>query len=94
MGTRPSTCGVSLQNRVIKTFNVDTYTANCGPPPPPVSGYIIPYTSTLEGTMVIYMCWHQVMHQCKEVNRTSVCNKEGSWEPASDICRESSGIIT
>ena len=72
------------------------HAANCGPPPraPSTGGRILPYTSTLEGAMVTYACWHQVMHQCMEVNMSSVCNKEGNWEPASDLCVESpAGII-
>ena len=73
------------------------YTANCGlPPPPPQNGHIIPYTNTLEGAIVTYVCW--IVHQeenislCTEINTTAVCSKDGNWEPDSqDMCLVFSG---
>ena len=60
----------------------------CGPPPPPQNGYIIPYSSILEGATVTYVLQstHQLGHQsvCTEVNVTTVCNREGKWEAVSD----------
>lgn len=35
--------------------------ANCGLPSQPTNGYIVPYTSILEGAMVTYTCWN--VHQ-------------------------------
>ena len=61
-----------------------TCSANCGvPPPPPVNGHIIPYTNTLEGAVVIYVCW--TVHQeenttvCAEINTIAVCERNGNW---------------
>ena len=67
----------------------------CGPPPPPQNGYIVPYISTLEGATVTYVLQstHQLGHQsvCTEVNVTAVCNREGKWEAVSDDgCSETS----
>jgi hypothetical protein len=73
---------------------------NCSLPsaPPNANGYIAPYTSTLEGAEVTYVCWtiDHTLHQpmCKQSNRTAVCTAEGNWEPNSDnICDESTGTI-
>ena len=71
--------------------------ANYGQPPsPPTNGHILPYTNTLEGTIVTYMCWN--IHQeenislCTEVNTTAVCNKHGNWDLISqDLCSMFSG---
>ena len=64
---------------------------DCHSPSPPPNGYILPYTSTLEGAIVTYVCW-SVQHGtglCGEVNKTAVCTKRGQWEPsADDICTE------
>ena len=73
-----------------------TSTASCGSPSLPTNGYIIPYTSTLEGATVMYTCWNiyrsGYQSQCEEVNVTAVCNKQGYWEPSTeDICGEPTG---
>ena len=68
---------------------------NCGPPSSPTNGYIIPHTSTFEGAIVTYVCWN-IHHgvgpqlQCREVNMTAVCTKQGYWESSTDdiICAE------
>ena len=69
---------------------------DCHSPSPPPNGYILPYTSTLEGAIVTYVCW-SVQHGtglCGEVNKTAVCNKRGQWEPsADDICTQPEGVI-
>ena len=52
--------------------------ANCGDPPAPSSGYIVPYTSTTEGTTV------QIVLKCAnggEVVNEILCTSEGEWEP-------------
>ena len=55
------------------------HTANCGPPSLPVSSYILPYISTLEGAKVTYICdRNQSLH--KEM---AICTKSGQWEPNS-----------
>ena len=41
---------------------------------------------------MVYVCWLIHRGQCEEVNVTSVCNKQGHWEPSTeDICAESTG---
>ena len=84
---------------LVQTENT-TFTAAevncCQPPVPPTNGHILPYTNTLEGTIVIYVCWN--IHQeenvsvCTEVNTTAVCNEQGHWELISqDLCSIFSG---
>ena len=70
--------------------------ANCGHPLSPTNGLILPYTNTLEGTIVTYICWN--IHQeenlslCTEVNTTAVCNEYGNWKLISqDLCSMFSG---
>jgi hypothetical protein len=74
---------------------------NCSLPfaAPNANGYITPYTSTLEGAIVTYVCWtiDHTLHQpmCKQSNRTAVCTADGNWEPNSDnICDNPIGILT
>ena len=56
------------------------YTANCGPVPSSANGYVLPYTNTLEGASVMFMC------QNVEIV-TAVCTRAGKWEPNPvDIC--------
>ena len=68
------------------------------------NGYcnVIPYTNTIEGTEVTYVCWtiNHTQHQpaCKQRNVTAVCTAEGIWEPnfqKFNICdlNESSGTL-
>ena len=73
--------------------------ANCNrPPSPPKNGHILPYTNTLEGARVIYLCWN-IYHEdneslCAEVNTTAVCNEHGNWELISqDLCSVFSGQL-
>ena len=70
-----------------------TRIAPCNPPSPPSNGQLLPYTSTLEGATVVYVCWtNHKRGQCEEVNVTAVCNRQGHWEPSSeDICAEPRG---
>lgn len=60
----------------------------CDPPSPPSNGYIMPYTSTVEGASVTYVFQYlfQMGQQfvCAEVNVTAVCNNNGYWEPNSE----------
>ena len=74
-------------------------TANCGPPPPPHNGHIVPYNSTLEGAELTYVCWNVYQEentsQCTEIYTTAVCNEEGIWEPKfDDMCSIFSGILS
>ena len=74
-------------------------TVICAPPSPPPNGYIIPYTSTVEGATVTYVFQNlnQIESQsvCTEVNVTSVCNRDGHWESSSidKFCAETTGIV-
>ena len=57
----------------------------CGhPPSPPSNGYLMPYTSTVEGTIVTYVIQnsHHIGDEyvCIIFNRTAICNMEGNWE--------------
>ena len=68
----------------------------CDPPSSPLNGYIIPYTSTVEGATVTYVFQmsNKIGHHsvCADVNFTAVCNNNGQWEPASgDVCFDSPG---
>ena len=60
---------------IISFFDI---AANCGDPPSPSSGYIVPYTSTTEGTTV------QIVLKCeggREIVNEILCNSEGEWAP-------------
>ena len=57
------------------------YTANCGPLSS-ASGYVLPYTSTLEGSSAMYMCQNDIHSEVMVV-----CTGAGKWEPSSaNIC--------
>ena len=83
------------QITIMFTYNICLISciAHCNPPSLPSDGQLLPYTSTLEGATVTYVCWN--VHQrgrCDDVNVTAVCNKQGYWEPnTDDICAESTG---
>lgn len=73
-------------------FNISfrsQFLVNCGTPPEPSNGIIIPYTSTTEGVEVFFIC-RSVYHKDSllEDNYTvSVCSKDGQWEPnPSNFC--------
>ena len=72
-----------------------TYIARCDTPSSPSNGELLPYISTSEGVILMYVCWK--IHQrgrCEEVNITAVCNQQGHWEPSTDkICAESTGDL-
>ena len=71
-----------------------SYIARCNPPSPPSIGQLLPYTSTLEGATVMYVCWNIHQRGRCEYNVTAVCNNQGHWEPSTeDICAESIGNI-
>ena len=75
-------------------YIVCTHAADCGPVSSPPSGYVSPYSSTLEGATVIFT------YMCENVNEptflpdgTTVCNSDGNWEPnPANICGKYSGI--
>ena len=86
---------MGMPYKVIFSFNL---TANCGPPPPARNGHIIPYSSTLEGAEVTYMCWNvqqeENISQCVEIYTTAVCNAKGKWESRSDdMCSIFAGML-
>ena len=64
------------------------FKADCGSPPSPRNGHLLPHNSTLEGAEVTYVCWN--VHQehntslCTEIYTKAVCNEGGIWEPKSD----------
>ena len=67
--------------------------ATCDPPISLQNGVIIPYSNTLGGAMVTFVCWtiHETMHQsmCKETNISAICNANGNWERNLEtICAE------
>ena len=54
---------------------VPATTVDCGlPPSPPTNGHILPYTNTLNGAEVTYVCWNihreENVSQCTEINCT------------------------
>ena len=65
------------------------YTANCGPVVPPVNGYIMNYTSTLEDANVTIVCddtWQAFI--------MASCNAEGRWDPnPSEFCLDNIDIV-
>ena len=54
------------------------------------------YANTLEGAEVMFLCRSTVKFGqeslCMEVNITSVCNKEGIWEPIADDINSCAGL--
>ena len=63
------------------------FTANCGHPKPPFDGYVLPYTSTVEGARVIFAC-QNITHeqaldssQYDEPEYSALCSSNGKWEP-------------
>ena len=71
--------------QVYKMYRFNT--VNCNPPPPPTSGYILPYNSTLEGANITY-----VLRDGAHI--TATCNRNGNWElNFSDImCTQTPGM--
>ena len=60
-----------------------SFTVNCNIPPHPTNGFILPYTNTLEGANVTYICGG--------VPVRATCTKMGKWEPNNtDICTRAS----
>ena len=66
------------------------FTANCGHPKSPLDGYILPYTSTLEGARVIFACQNSTQalnSQQYELEYSTLCNSNGKWEPdPTELC--------
>ena len=64
-------------------FSLSQYnTANCGPPSPPPSGYILPYISTTDGAVVDFVCQASALDLDEENTTTAVCNNQGEWDPS------------
>ena len=89
-------CHTLLMHALIRVTLLPYLTADCGPPPSPRNGHLLPYNSTLEGAEVTYVCWN--VHQeentslCTEIYTTAVCNEEGIWGPKlDDTCSIFSG---
>jgi hypothetical protein len=77
------------QNYAGILYNLPTPTCigNCGPLPS-ANGYVLPYTSTLEGSRVMFMCKDDPLSEL-----TAVCTRAGKWEPSPvDICDASSKL--
>ena len=74
------------------------HAANCGPLLPSSNYYILPYSTTIEGSVVIIACVND-SDQFKITEDTILtaitCNELGRWtpNPTSDICLPKSGII-
>ena len=68
-------------------FSPNAYATNCGVPRPPGNGTIVNYTSTVEGSALLYQC-KQGFGPVGEM--TAVCAANGSWspDPADVTCRE------
>ena len=63
-----------------------SHSANCGPPNQPLNGYILPYSSTIEGTMVTILCWNNEQRSIR-MKGNLTCNHHGVWEPnPSEVC--------
>ena len=55
------------------------HAADCGAPPPPVSGSLLqPYTNTTEGSVVVFQCDPGFV---PEGEMTAVCGSDGQWSP-------------
>ena len=75
----------------VVVFPAHIHTANCGPPSPPPSGYIFPYTSTIDGAIVNFVCQKSAWN-LKENLTVTVCNKQGKWDPnPAEFCAIVSG---
>ena len=63
------------------------HVANCGVPKPPGNGTVVNYTSTVEGSALLYQC-NPGFGPVGET--TAVCAANGSWspDPANVTCRE------
>ena len=67
--------------------NLPPCAANCGVPKSPGNGTIVNYTSTVEGSTLLYQC-NPGFGPVGEM--TAVCTASGNWspDPADVICRE------
>ena len=57
------------------------YVAICGHPPSPKNGYIVPYTSTVEGARVMTMCTSDSLGLGENITSVSYCGPQGDWVP-------------
>ena len=77
-------CILSLRDH---SFHIILFTANCGHPKPPFDGYVLPYTSTVEGARVIFACQNITHKQALEPKYSAQCSSTGKWEPNStELC--------
>ena len=53
-------------------------TADCGAPPPPVSGSLQPGANTTEGSVVVFQCDPGFV---PDGQMTAVCGSDGQWTP-------------
>ena len=68
-------------------YKLHIHAGNCGPLPS-ANGYVFPYTSTLEGSRVMFMCQDDAQSEL-----TAVCTGAGKWEPSPiDVCDTSSKL--
>ena len=58
----------------------DLHSVDCNPPSLPSNGIIYPYTSTIEGAVVNFVCQKSALDLEENVS-LAVCNKHGKWDP-------------
>ncbi len=73
-----------------------SYIADCGPPSPPPSGYILPYASTTDGAVVNFACQKSALNLPEENFTAAICSDQGRWNPdPAEFCTiPASGIDT
>ena len=54
------------------------HAADCGAPPPPVSGSVQSHTNTTEGSVVVFQCNSGFV---PEGEMTAMCESDGQWTP-------------
>ena len=62
------------------TFAVFLHSVDCNPPSLPSNGIIYPYTSTIEGAVVNFVCQKSALDLEENVSM-AVCNEHGNWDP-------------
>ena len=70
-------------------------TAICEDPSHPLSGYVLPYTTTIEGTRLEVVCLTEINGLQRETITTVVCTHQGDWDPNPKYaCRSSSATVS
>ena len=55
--------------------------ANCGHPKPPLDGYIVPYTSTVGGSRMIFACQNGSQTLDSPQYEQEYSDSNGKWKP-------------